>query len=59
MLTLLGAAAVFALGFGAGRVKHPANLTVANVKAEVAKLEAEVKSYVIASKAIARIKALL
>lgn len=59
MFTAFVLAAVFALGFGAGRVHHPANLTVANVKAEIVKIEAEVKSYVIASKAIARIKALL
>ncbi len=57
MFTLLAVAVFFALGFGAGRVKHPANLTVANVKAEIAKIEAEVYS----SKAnvVARLKALL
>ena len=57
-ITIVGLA-IFALGFGAGRVKHPANLKVSAVKAEIAKLESEVKAYAIASKAIARIKALL
>lgn len=33
--------AIFALGFGAGRVKHPANLKLSAVKAEIAKIEAE------------------
>lgn len=37
---------VAALGFGAGRVKHPANLKVSAVKAELAKLEAEAKAEV-------------
>jgi hypothetical protein len=59
MFIALAVAAVFALGFGAGRVKHPANLKVSAVKAEIAKLEGEVKNYAIASKAIARLKALL
>lgn len=59
MLTALGIVALLAIGFGAGRVKHPANLKVSAVKAEIAKLEGEVKNYAIASKAIARLKALL
>jgi len=57
MFLALAFVAVAALGFGAGRVKHPANLTLANIKAEIAKIEAEVYS----SKAdvVARLKALL
>jgi hypothetical protein len=46
MLITVAVLAIFALGFGAGRVKHPANLTVANVKAEIVKLEAEAKAEV-------------
>lgn len=36
--------ALVALSFGAGRVKHPANLKVAAVKAELLKIEAELKA---------------
>ena len=42
MLIALGFLVVAALGFGAGRVKHPANLKLSAVKAEIAKLEAEI-----------------
>jgi hypothetical protein len=51
-------------GFGFGRVKHPANLKVAAVKAEIAKLEAEFTGGLNAEEAkvravVARIKAAL
>jgi len=49
--------ALLALGFGAGRVKHPANLKLAAVKAEIVKIEAEAKAEYAA--VVARIKALL
>ncbi len=48
---------VAALGFGAGRVKHPANLKISAVKAELAKLEAEGKAEYAA--VVARLKSLL
>lgn len=43
--------------FGLGREKHPANLKLSAVKAEIAKIEAEVASDVKA--VVARIKSLL
>ena len=58
MLIVLFAAAL-AIGFGAGRVKHPANLKLAAIKAEIAKIEAEVKAYAIASAIVVRLKKLL
>jgi hypothetical protein len=61
MFTLLFFSVVAAagLGFGAGRVKHPANLKLAAIKAEIAKIEAEVKAYAIASAIVVRLKKLL
>jgi hypothetical protein len=47
------------LGFAGGRVHHPANLKVAAIKAEIAKIETEVKAYVIASAIVVRLKKLL
>jgi hypothetical protein len=47
------------LGFAGGRVHHPANLKLAAVKAEIAKIEEEVKAYVIASAIVVRLKKLL
>ncbi len=51
-------------GFGFGRVKHPANLKVSAVKAEIVKLEGEAVQLVGEGKAVAvsivnRLKALL
>ena len=59
-LTVLFAFALV-VGFGAGRVHHPANLKLAAIKAEIAKTEAEFeKQITLAGPAIiARIKAVL
>jgi len=56
--------AVFAGGFGAGRVHHPANLKLSAVKAEIAKVEVEAEKLVGEGKAVAlsvvnRLKSLL
>jgi hypothetical protein len=68
MFHLLVVAAVLALGFGLGRVHHPANLKLSAVKAEIAKIEQEAQVVVIADEAkvkalvngiTARVKALL
>jgi hypothetical protein len=59
MVHLVASAVLVALGFGLGRVKHPSNLKLSAIKAEVLKLEAEVKNYSVASAAIARLKKLL
>lgn len=64
MVHVIAVVAVLALGFGMGRVKHPSNLKLANVKAEVVKLEAEAMVKEAAIKAevlavVARVKALL
>ena len=68
MIEIVYALLLIAFGFGLGRVHHPANLTVANAKAEIAKIEAEMKaeysSIAATAKAdiamvIARIKAIL
>lgn len=61
MLITLGVVALLAIGFGAGRVHHPANLKLSAVKAEIAKTEAEFeKQIVLAGTAIiARLKAVL
>jgi hypothetical protein len=48
-----------ALGFAGGRVHHPANLKLVAVKAEIVKIEEEVKAYVIASAIVVRLKKLL
>ena len=47
MFTVILVLAVFALGFGAGRVKHPSNLALSKVKAEVRKIEQEALTLVI------------
>jgi hypothetical protein len=57
MFTVAAVLAVFALGFGAGRVKHPANLKLSAVKAEIAKIEADGTEF--AASVVARIKGLL
>jgi hypothetical protein len=49
--------ALLALGFGAGRVHHPANLKVANIKIEIANFEATLAGD--AKAVIAKIKAIL
>jgi hypothetical protein len=51
------AVAMLVGGFGLGRVKHPANSKLSAVKAEIAKIEAEV--VVDAKAVVARVKALL
>ena len=51
------AVAMLVGGFGLGRVKHPANLKLSAVKAEIAKIEAEVVAD--AKAVVARVKALL
>ena len=57
MFITIGVIALLAIGFGAGRVHHPANLKLVAVKAELAKIEGEILTN---SKAVvARIKALL
>lgn len=55
MFIAIGLLAAAALGFGAGRVKHPANLKLSAVKAEIAKYGAEIAGVPVA----VEIKALL
>lgn len=57
MLYLIAVAALIAAGFGLGRVKHPANLKLSKIKAEVTQLELEGKAE--EKSVVARIKALL
>lgn len=57
MFHFLISALLLAGGFGLGRVHHPANLKLDAVKAEIAKIEAEVVAD--AKTVIARVKALL
>lgn len=57
MLIAAAVLAVFALGFGFGRVKHPANLKLRAVKTEIAKIEADGTQYV--ASVVARLKVLL
>jgi hypothetical protein len=57
MVYAITALALLALGFGLGRVKHPANLKVAAIKAKIAELEAEGKAETFL--VLAKIKALL
>lgn len=57
MIYVLAVLALVALGFGLGRVKHPANLKLSKIKAEVLQLELEGKAEEKA--VVARIKSLL
>ena len=64
MFTVILVLAVFALGFGAGRVKHPSNLSLSMVKEEVRKIEQEALTLVNEDKSkvlavVARLKSLL
>lgn len=57
MFTLISAVAILAAGFGLGRVKHPSNLKLTAIKAEIVKIEGEVSTDV--KSVIARVKAIL
>jgi hypothetical protein len=50
-----------AIGFGAGRVHHPANFKLAAIKAEIAKIESEASVCIIADyrEVVTRVKSLL
>ncbi len=57
MFTIAAVTVSLAIGFGFGRVKHPANLKLSAVKAEIAKIEAE--AFSTKDNLLARLKALL
>ena len=57
MISIAAVTIALAVGFGMGRVHHPANLKLSAVKAEIAKIEAEVVAD--AKAVIARVKAVL
>jgi hypothetical protein len=59
MISIAAVTIALAVGFGAGRVHHPANLKLSAVKAEIAKIEAEATSGVLYKDVIGRIKSLL
>lgn len=62
MFVAIGFLVALAGGFGLGRVKHPANLKLSAVKAEIAEYEAEIAGAPVAVELkalLARIKSLL
>lgn len=57
MLIAISYVAVLAIGFGLGRVKHPANLKLSAIKAEIKYIELE--AFSTKANLVARLKQLL
>jgi len=59
MFALIAVVAILSMGFGLGRVRHPANLKLSALKAEIAKIEVELTADITDNAIVARLKKLL